>query len=101
MTRKLFHHTSAKNAAAILKCGFREGTGTYLTTKEYSGVWLSDVPLDENEGACGDTLLEVMLQLAKRDLNFYEWREDGKGYREWLIPSGLSQCQGDRADRAR
>jgi len=35
-----------------------------LTEQEWTGVWLSDVPLDENEGAHGDTVL--LLKIPKR-----------------------------------
>jgi hypothetical protein len=59
-----------------------------MTTEEHSGVWLADVPLDSNEGADGDTLLEVTFDdLAP--LADYEWVEEGKPYREWLVPAAL------------
>jgi hypothetical protein len=43
--------------------------------------------LDCNEGADGDTLFEV--QLAECEIPDYEWIEDGKPYREWLIPPAI------------
>jgi hypothetical protein len=89
MSMKLYHRTSAQAAAAILCSGFEDRSGTYLTTEEWSGVWLSDVPLDINQGALGDTLLIVELDLAEEQLRDYEWIEEGKPYREWLIPAAL------------
>jgi len=89
MALRLFHRTSAETAEAILKSGFKDGTGSYLTAQEYSGVWLSDVPLDPNEGAFGDILLEVMLNVPEQELEQFEWKEEGKGYREWLVPALL------------
>jgi len=89
MVVTLFHRTTANAAQAILSSGFKDGTGKYLAKNEYSGVWLSDVPLTLNEGADGDTLLEVNLDLPKDELQDYEWVEDGKPYREWLIPAEL------------
>ena len=83
----LYHRTHAAIAEPILCDGFRDGTGTYLTTEEHSGVWLSNVPLDINEGAEGDTLLQ--LDLPEQTIADYEWREDGKRYREWLVPARL------------
>lgn len=87
---KFYHRTSRKNAAAILKKGFRDATGEYgARDRKFSGVWLSAVPLDENEGACGDVLLEVKVSLPESRFERYEWGEEGKSYREWLIPSAL------------
>ena len=48
---KLYHRTDVLAARAILRAGFRDGRGTYLTRHVFTGVWLSDRPLDENEGA--------------------------------------------------
>lgn len=85
---RFYHRTSA--AEEILAHGFRDATGFYLTTQQWSGVWLSDVPLDGNEGATGDDLLavdvpdEVAAQWAD-----YEWCEEGKPHREWLVPAEL------------
>lgn len=89
MTVVLYHRTRAESAEAILRDGFRDGSGNYLTESLHSGVWLSNVPLDENEGACGDVLLEVQLDMTKDELAQYEWVEEGKPYREWLIPAAV------------
>ncbi len=88
----MFHRTD--DAEAILTSGFKDGTGRYLTTNEYSGVWLSNVPLDVNEGAFGDTLLLVELDVAEGELSQFEWIEEGKGFREWLIPAALINAKG-------
>ena len=47
----LYHRTYYERARRILEGGLRDGTGTYMTQQTWSGVWLSDEPLDENEGA--------------------------------------------------
>jgi hypothetical protein len=94
MAMKLFHGTSAGTARVILSSGFKDGIGNYLTTNEYPGVWLSNVSLDANEGAEGDTLLEVNLDLADEELRPYEWAKEGKPYREWLIPAALFNFKG-------
>ena len=54
---------------------------------EVEGVWLSDVPLDGDEGAVGDTLLAVMLDDA--DLVDCEVIEEGKTHREWIVPAAV------------
>lgn len=52
-------------------------------------MWLSDSPLDENEGASGDIVLEVTIDLPESKVAQYEWVEEGKGYREFLVPAEL------------
>jgi hypothetical protein len=84
----LYHKTTAANAEQILRDGFRDGVGTYMTLREHRGVWLSNVPLDIDEGAEGDILLQVG-ELPEQAIAEYEWIEDGKPYREWLIPARL------------
>src|SRR5262245_58725355 len=81
----LFHRTNV--AEQILAEGFRDGTGAYLTDQEYTGVWFSDRPLDANEGAWGHTFLTV--ELPDELIADCEWIEEGKPYREWLIPAGI------------
>jgi hypothetical protein len=54
----LFHVTTADTASAILREGFREEGGSYMTDREFSGVWLSDRPLDANDGARGDSRID-------------------------------------------
>ena len=51
------------------------------------GVFLSDKPLDCNEGAIGDQLLEVSLPEDSCDLTYYELVEEEKPYREWCLPA--------------
>lgn len=85
-TRRLYHRTVA--AKAILLDGFRDGTGTYLTWQQHVGVWFSNDPLDANEGVSGDEVIEVTAPAAL--LASFEWVEEHKPYREWLIPATLA-----------
>lgn len=89
MTVLVCHCTTREAAEAILVDGFRDGTGSYMTDRTWSGVWLSDVPLDANEGAGGDALLAVELDLPAAELGGYEWPEEGKPYREFLVPAAV------------
>jgi hypothetical protein len=89
----LYHITSSENAAAIKRDGCDTG-GSYMTESEHRGVehrgvWLFDRPLDANEGAWEDTAIAVDLPLSEADLDQYEWKEEGKVYREWLIPAAI------------
>jgi hypothetical protein len=84
---RLFHRTDA--ADAILAGGFRDGEGSYmLVGLTLRGVFLSNVPVDVNEGAKGDELLEVLLPDGT-DLSEYELIEEGKPWREWCVPAAL------------
>jgi len=91
----LYHRTTRAAADAILRDGFIDGTGNYLTANKYSGVWLSDRPLDVNEGAHGDVLLSV--DLAETMVAPYEWIEEGKPFREFLVPADVVN-RGRRAE---
>ncbi len=84
-----YHRTTSAAADAIIRERFRDGNGRYLTGEIHSGVWLSDVPLDENEGADGDCLLEVTVDASKELFADYEWIEEFKSYHEWLIPAAV------------
>src|SRR5450432_2998813 len=86
----LFRCTSADKAREIMKAGFVDATGTYLTDREWTGVWLADRPLDATDGVAGDTVVEVRLDLTDEELDHWEWKEDEKqSFREFLIPAGL------------
>lgn len=82
---KLYHRTPA--ADAVLAEGFRDARGNYGMRLELEGVWLSDVPLSEQEGAEGASLLEIIIDETFIADN--EVIEVGKPYREWIVPAAL------------
>lgn len=86
---KLFHRTDA--GEAILATGFRDAEGSYLSNTTMRGVFLADVPVDDNEGSTGDELLEVLIDT---DISDYELVEEGKPFREWCIPAQLLNDHG-------
>jgi hypothetical protein len=66
----VYHRTTHDAAEHILHSGFRDGTDYYMTPRKHSGVWVSDQPLDINEGADGDALLRIRIAeelIAKRE----------------------------------
>ena len=84
---RFFHATGNKNAEAILKESFRDGTNFYLTDLEWSGVWISDKPFDDAHLLDGTILFAIEIpEDANSEL---EWPEEGKPYREWLVPATL------------
>jgi hypothetical protein len=85
----LYHRTTEKIAKKIIAKGFRDSTDYYMTQRLHTGVWVSNVPLDEDEGASGNALLRIELAMEEREIGSFEWIEDGKPYREWLMPAAL------------
>jgi hypothetical protein len=85
-----YHRTPASEE--ILRNGFRDGDGTYLTGQMHRGVWLSDRPLDVSEGAKGNDLL--CMDIPEDVLVDSEWVEEGKPYREFLLPASLVNSYG-------
>jgi hypothetical protein len=55
-----------------------------MTLHHHKGVWLSNRPLDCNEGVPGDVVLAI--DIPEQDVAEYEWIQD-IGYREFLIPA--------------
>jgi hypothetical protein len=85
-----YHRTTRAVGDAILREGFRDAEGTYLTANLWRGVWVTiDRPWDPViAGMPGDDdpallVVEIPLDLFTR----HEWVEDGKSYREALVPA--------------
>ena len=65
--------------------GYTDGDG-------WEGVWLSIEPLGRDEGAFGNALLRVSFP-GTINLAEYEIVEDGKPYREWMMPAeAINTC---------
>jgi hypothetical protein len=87
-----FHTTDA--ADAIILDGFRDGEGSYmLVGMTLRGVFIADVPVDVNEGAKGEDVLEVVLP-DDVDLDDYEIVCEIGTYREWCVPAELINSRG-------
>lgn len=85
----LYHRTSPHGANSILQDGFCDTTGSYGMPMELTGVWLSNYPLDIDEGTAEGPLLRVLLQADDAEIEPYEVVEDIKTYREWCVPAAL------------
>lgn len=93
---KLFHPT--RHAASILRNGFGDMTGTYLTPTDHSGVWLFDRPLDDHVGDDDpDVILE--LEIPEDVIAPFEWFA-GLPYREFLLPAMIVNRYGPPLVRA-
>jgi hypothetical protein len=82
----VYHRTF--HSAAILQEGFRDATGYYMNTQEFLGVWVSDRPLNRNEGADENVLLALEIP-EELFVEYDRVREASDGepwsYRESLI----------------
>ena len=73
--------------AGILEHGFWDATGSYMMVGiELTGVWISDEPLNANEGF--NVVLTIDLSDSV-DLTEYEIIEELKPYREWCVPAEI------------
>jgi hypothetical protein len=81
----VYHRTYSPEA--IVESGFRDGKRSYLTSSTHRGVWVADRALDVNEGAMGDVILVV--DVPADVLEPFEWAEEGKPYREFLVPADV------------
>lgn len=88
----LFHTTGA--AEVILRDGFRDGSGSYMFSGiTLTGVFLANRPVDCNEGATGDQVLEVALPDGL-DLSQWAIEEEGLPVWEWCVPAEVVNRHG-------
>jgi hypothetical protein len=81
----VYHVTRAKYADSIDRDGFEDRTGRYLTSREHTGVFVSDLPLVIESGLEDPIVFEI--DLPDADLAGREFIEDGSNHREWLVPA--------------
>lgn len=95
MSVVLFHRTTIADARQIVRHGFEDLRWAFGHEDELSqvrkatGVWLSERPLEADEGPGGDAQLEVVLDLAEDTLSPFE--VDGVLWdtRLWVVPSAM------------
>ena len=92
---KLYHGATRDNAKQILADGFQDLTSNFGLFNAVTGdpvnttgVFFSNVVLDENEGVSSETYF--VLDIPDIELTNFEWLEEGKGYREWCVPAHLA-----------
>ena len=89
---RLFHIACNKNAEAILKEGFRNGTGYYLTDRLWEGVWIFDKPFNDEHLSDTDTLFAI--EIPEEDISDCEWAEEGKAYQKLLVDDKILNSYG-------
>jgi hypothetical protein len=87
---KVYHRTY--HSGAILRDGFKDGYCLIPELGSLYGVFVSaDWPVDENEGADGDVVLE--LDIPAELWAEYEWIEEDGTWRQAMIPAEqLNSC---------
>jgi hypothetical protein len=84
---KVYHLTTREAAEGIVRHGFRDGLGAFLTSRRHSGVWVSDRPLVGL--SCIDDVACFEIESPAAGLAPCEWLEEGKPYREFLVPAAV------------
>ena len=84
---RAYYATTPEARKSVLTSGFRDA-GSYATTREYRGVWVSDMPLEPHAGAAGASY--VVVDVPEEVFREYEWVEQSSfSYREALIPASV------------
>ena len=92
---RLFHIASKANAEAILKDGFRDTMGYHHAGQEWTGVWVSSAPLDWSQRQyLNDANTLFAIEIPEDAISAFEWVEEAKTIREWLIPAALLNSYG-------
>jgi hypothetical protein len=87
---RLYHPT--RHTAEILRDGFGETSGTYLTESDHSGVWVFDRPVDRMLGGGDDA---VMMVIEMPDAVVLPFETSGPfPYRQFLMPAALLNLYG-------
>lgn len=101
---RLFHR--AEDAEAILRSGFqdsprylvdRAATGVWLSyrpldvgegaeAREYSGVWLSDVPLASSDET---PFSDLVVEIPEREVKVFEWAAEDGACRGFFVPAAV------------
>jgi hypothetical protein len=83
---KLYHVSD--DAQAILAHGFQDGEGFYREGTLHRGVWVFDLPIENEQEYQADSrtiVVEIPDDLAAR----HEWLEEGSDYRKFLVPADI------------
>ena len=92
---KVFHISNTADAETILKDGFRDVMGFHHAGQEWTGVWVSSEPLVWSERQYLNSANTVFtIEIPEESIAEFEWVEEGKMIREWLIPAKLINSYG-------
>lgn len=95
MSVVVFHRTTIGDARQIVKHGFEDLKWAFGHEDEpgeiqkATGVWLSERPLQAEEGPGGDAVLEVVLDLPEETLAPFQLEGILWDTRLWVVPAAL------------
>jgi hypothetical protein len=82
---RLYRRTQMANT--ILIDGLEDWNHAFRFNIRHTGVWVSDRPLEADEGPRGDAVL--VFEIPESAIREFEWARDGADHREWLLPAAL------------
>ena len=92
---RLFHIANKANTEVILKDGFRDVMGYHNAGQEWTGVWVSSEPLGWSQRQYLNNANTIFaIEIPEDVISEFEWVEEGKLIREWLIPARLLNSYG-------
>ena len=91
---RLYHRTTRARAEAILGGGFNDATDTYMTGREWTGVWLSNTPLSFADGIPDTWVAILELDLPAETVAPFEWIDRKSASREFLVPARIVNAAG-------
>ncbi len=95
MSLNLYHRTTIGNARAIVQNGFEnqkwrfEHEDTSGEVKKALGVWLSDRPLEGEDGPPGDAILEVVMDASEESLELFQLEGVVWEAQLWIVPAEI------------
>ncbi len=96
MSLMLYHRTSIGEARAIVHNGFEDQKWRFEhdvpgveDVKKAVGVWLSDRPLQQDEGPPGDAVLEIAMDVSEDALELFQLEGVLWDARLWIVPAEL------------
>ena len=95
MSLNLYHRTTIGNARAIVQNGFEnqkwrfEHEDASGEVKKALGVWLSDRPLEGEDGPPGDAILEVVMDASEESLELFQLEGVVWEAQLWIVPAEI------------
>ncbi len=89
----LYHRTSILDARTVVKDGFENQKWRFeheegdREVKKALGVWLSNRPLEGDEGPPGDAVLEVEMDASEESLELFQVEGVLWDARLWIVPA--------------
>jgi len=84
----VFHVTPKHTVASVWRRGFEVQASITSRVGTWSGVWVTDGFFDQRDCAAR-SLSIVEIACDAQQLSRFEYVEEGKPYRDWLVPASI------------